>query len=156
MIQSKLLAWLPYDKESKSLRTHKHWKNWTLIEETSVNTLTASKRLLTGSCSWAQGFLKCWSESFRELTISPCMQNKKWIQRLADKLFVRQRISIKPSTTFESTRHIFFRVSSTGALVCKWHMKANKSIKNILNHYNINCFFLHVTNYTTKEINKRQ
>ena len=36
------------------------------------NTLTASKSPLIGSWSWAQGFLKCWSDPLRELTISPC------------------------------------------------------------------------------------
>ena len=35
-------------------------------------TFTASKRVVRGWCSWAYGFLKCWRDSLRELTINPC------------------------------------------------------------------------------------
>lgn len=48
----------------------------------TVCTLTASKSSLTGSCSWAHGFLKCWSDSLRDLTIKPCKKKKKKITRL--------------------------------------------------------------------------
>lgn len=43
-------------------------------EESYFHTFTASKSSLTGSCSWAQGLLKCWRDSLRELTTSPCNQ----------------------------------------------------------------------------------
>lgn len=49
-------------------------------------TFTASRRFLTGSCSWAHGFLKCWSESLRELTINPCISRiRRFIQRKTKK-----------------------------------------------------------------------
>lgn len=36
-----------------------------------VCTFTASNKVLTGSCSWAHGLLKCWRDSRRDLTIKP-------------------------------------------------------------------------------------
>ena len=105
---------------------------------TPFHTLTACKRSLTGSCSWAQGFLKCWSESLRELTINPWNN----IQMLFSNMRVnlknkikkskrRQEILIKLYTTFESTSQIFLRVSSTGAFVYNRHME---TIKYIIKH----------------------
>lgn len=45
---------------------------WKYKMGTFHQTLTASIRVVQGSCSWAQGFLKCWRDSLRWLTINPC------------------------------------------------------------------------------------
>lgn len=102
------------------------------------HTLTASKSSLTGSWSWAQGFLKCWSDSWRDLTISPCNKmntatktslRKKKLKRRNKRRKKRVTKAQKVSTTLESTSQIFLRVCSTGAFACKeinWNL-----IKNI-------------------------
>jgi len=42
------------------------------LKISSSRTLTAPMRSFTGLCSCAHGCLKCWRDSLRELTISPC------------------------------------------------------------------------------------
>ena len=52
-------------------------------EAIRIHTLIASTSSFTGLCSWAQGFLKCWSDSLRELTINPCRTKsiKTWTRK---------------------------------------------------------------------------
>ena len=62
------------------------------LQPKRFNTLTASKSPLIGSWSWAQSFLKCWSDPLRELTISPCNIARPNVSQYMEK-YPRQNVN---------------------------------------------------------------
>lgn len=112
-------SWLDCLTLQRRVKRPKNAAMYLTQREREMHTLTASNRVSTGSCSWAQGFLKCWSDSKRDLTINPYKYWKKKNWNLWSKKEKWGTNNWKHlSLTFESTSEIFLRVSSTGAPVC--------------------------------------
>lgn len=106
------------------------------VRETG-HTLTASTSSLTGSCSWAHGFLKCWSDSTRELTIKPCKsRNRISIQRNINSYILQEEAkldSVQPS-------------SPPAKCSCALHPVENLSVKTMVSFWinkNLSCNALH-------------
>lgn len=111
-------------------------------------TLMASARFLTGSCSCAQGFLKFWSESIREVTINPW--NSNWMLHYR----VIERIPQKEVSSQCTNKEFFFitnlRIYKPNFLASffQWSICLNQA-----NSQNYSKFFLKSINKKGKRIN---
>lgn len=114
MIQSIWLAWWPI--KMRQIRLSRYCIIIGERERERVCTFTASNKVVTGSCSWAHGLLKCWRESTRDWTIKP------WKRIEGYELWYHLQMSNKMKLSFEKCRKSkYLWVNKENLLACLFH-----------------------------------